>query len=80
MADFYLIRLKKLTENALKLVKYHCMVGSGLIHIHQYTNPQDNPNCYSGWLKHSIFSCMLTELCAFSALTLLVGRQEGHPT
>jgi len=39
MADFYLIRLKKLTENALKLVKYHS-VGSGLIHIHQYTVQQ----------------------------------------
>jgi len=30
---------KKLTENALKLVKYHS-VGSGLIHIHQYTVQQ----------------------------------------
>ena len=26
-------------------------------------------------MKDSIFSCV----CAFSALTLLVGRQEGHP-
>jgi len=30
-------------------------------------------------LTYFIFSFLLTYLSAFSALTLLVGRQEGHP-
>jgi len=31
------------------------------------------------WCYTVIFSCSLYTYIAFSALTLLVGRQEGHP-
>ena len=30
-------------------------------------------------MDYSLFSSVPSVLCAFSALTLLVGRQEGHP-
>ena len=41
------------------------------------TNRSVNFNWQSLWQKE--LSCILADAYAFSALTLLVGRQEGHP-
>jgi len=31
------------------------------------------------WIYSATFLAIVVEICGFSALTLLVGRQEGHP-
>jgi len=46
--------------------------------MQDYTTPQQPKDClYGKEKKHFTFT--LLDLCAFSALTLLVGRQEEHP-
>jgi len=47
-------------------------------HILIYKPPYKCMKCHTKFLKHINSYCWPVD-CAFSALTLLVGRQEGHP-
>ena len=43
------------------------------------TSPPKLHCCWRHWLSLGLCVCFGLLLCVFSALTLLVGRQEGHP-
>jgi len=65
----------------IKFMLICCFSGPTLTSVHDSMDAIIIESAYVDFCLHFfLFLCFCVDGCAFSALTLLVGRQEGHPT